>query len=580
MKTFNKYIYLMFFAVTFLFAACSEDTSDTYFTPVEPDISMDQKNLTIPKEGGEYTINVKSNLPWRASVKDSWVTLDTENGMSDGSFKITVGINRSLEPRETELYLWITDDDKKVLKVYQEPSEASELIMHYYVKESGEVNADGLSWATATTLEMALDKAVRGDFIYVAAGTYTPTRAITNGSTDNASDKTFEIHSNINIIGGYPADATEGAEADPTKNTTILSGKLESGNAYHVVTITASVEKDQKVTLKGLTITEGEAAASGAAVNVNGNSYNRTYAGGMIIGGSVVDIIDCNITDNASAGAAAGMYVFNGATVWMKNSIVQGNKGLNDGKNGGGIYNDASTMYIIESQILNNAINGVGCGIYSFNSTKPTYTYIYNSLIAGNTTGSNMTRKGAGFYGREHSVTIMVNTTIHSNRGGVGAGIGMHGADGKASKLDVINCTISGNEAFTSDAGFQGQTHSTINFHNSIISGNIGGDGSGGAITYTNSVFGTSVYGMDGTTVAGLSFDYATMLDKLLDNGGATNTCLLLGDNNPAKENGMTVDALENLGKNMSPVIESDIITKDQIGLSRAGKKYMGACVK
>lgn len=581
----HKYINLLFFSLfTLILAACSEEINDEYFDPKNPELSIDQNEINVPKEGGEFSVNVTSNLPWRAEAKDAWVLLEGANNLQSGALNVKVGINRTLDPRETEIVLWITSDETKVIKVVQAPSEASDLIEHYYVKEDGQINADGKSWATATTLETALDKAVRGDFIHLAAGTYKPTRTITNGKADDTKEKTFEIHSNITLIGGYPADATGEATPDPENNETILSGVLGSDKVYHVVAITAPVEIGQKVTLKGLTIKEGQAAASGTgSVSVNGANYYRFYGGGVIVAKSVVNMIDCNITENSSGLHAAGMYIFGGATVRMENSTVQNNTGLTTSSNGGGIYLDASTLYLIDSKVINNGTTGVGAGIYSFNSSSPTYTYIYNSLIAGNNNnllGSHPTRKGGGFYGRENSVTVMVNTTIHGNTGGVGAGVAIHGPSGNEAKLDLISCTVTGNVALTNHGGYEGHANSVINFHNSIVSGNGGAVEGYQPATFRNSVFGSTVYGADNSAIAGLSFDPVSMIGALNDNGGKTKTCVLTGTNNPAQTNGMTSDELKAFGEGLNPSIDATVMTNDQIGLSRAGKKIMGACVK
>mgnify|MGYP000848157481 FL=1 len=582
---FNKYINLLFFSFLMLaLVACSEDINDSYFDPKNPELSMDQNEINVPKEGGEFSVNISSNLPWRAEAKDTWVSLEGAQNIQSGVLTVKITINRTLAVRETEIALWITSDEKKMIKITQAPSEASDLIEHYYVKSEGQINADGKSWATATTLETALDKAVRGDFIHLAAGIYHPTRTIANGKADDSKDKTFEIHSNITLIGGYPANAAEGSTSDPVNNETILSGMLGSDKVYHAMAITAPAENGQKVTLKGLTIRDGRAAASGTgSVAVNGANYFRYYGGGVIVAKSGVTMIDCNITDNSSGVHAAGMYIFGGATVRLENSTVQNNSGLTTSSNGGGIFVDASTLYLIDSKVINNGTTGVGGGIYSFNSTSSTYTYIYNSLISGNNNnllGSHPTRKGGGFYGRENSVTVMVNTTIHGNTGGVGAGVAIHGPSGNEAKLNLISCTVTGNIALTNHGGYEGHASSVINFHNSIVSGNGGAVEGYQPATFRNSLFGSTIYGAENNAIPGLSFDPASMIEALADNGGKTNTCLLTGSNNPAQIYGMTSEELKALGEGFNPPVDELIITKDQIGLSRTGKKTMGACVK
>jgi len=87
------------------------------------------------------------------------------------------------------------------------------------------------------------------------------------------------------------------------------------------------------------------------------------------------------------------------------------------------------------------------------------------------------------------------------------------------------------------------------------------------------------VYDGDGNEIAGLTFDYSTMLGELQDNGGNTKTCMLIGDNNPATNNGMNVTELYVVASKYSPVIPEDVISLDQVGESRENKQCIGAVV-
>lgn len=570
--------------IAILLTACSEDASDSYFDPANPNITLDSGPIRVGKEGGEISISVKSNLPWRAKAEESWINIGNQRGEGDGTIKATININRTIEERSDEITVWINDEYKKSILVVQDPSSPSELVEHYYVKADASEQADGLSWANATSLDNALEKAVGGDYIHIAEGTYSPSRTITNGKVDDAKDKTFEIHSNITMIGGYPANATEGTQPDHKQYETILSGIISGDRVYHVVSITAPVQAGAKVVMQGLTIKNGKAASSGTgSVSVNGASYYRFYAGGVIVARSTVEMTDCIITENESGYHAGGMYIFTNAHVTMERCIVDGNKGTSTSSNCAGIYNDASTLIINNSSVINNSTTGVAGGIYAFNSTQPTYTYIYNSTISGNNNdalGFNQGRKGGGFYGRENSVTVMVNTTIHSNIGGVGAGIGLHGPAGKEAKLDLINCTITGNTALKNNGAYEGHNDSMIKFFNCVISGNGGTMEGSGPATFNSTIFGNNVLDKNGNIVTGLSFDPLTMIAPLADNGGYTKTALLIGSGNPAKDNGLTSDELRSLGDEYNPAIDASVITYDQIGLSRSGAKTMGACIK
>jgi len=561
--------------------SCSEDMDIASFDPETPEYSFDKGEIPVPKEGGDFTVNVKSNLPWRAKTSTDWITLKSESGTGDGIFTFSAARNRTVDERIGEIIVWVTNDEQKSIKVVQAPSEASDLVNHYYVKTTGTSTNDGLSWAAPTTLSNAFDIMAPGDYIHIAAGTYIPTNKVSGGSQD--ADITFEIHSNVTLIGGYPADAAEGAVSDPENNETILSGNKEY---YHTVTVTAPVETDKKVTIQNLSIKNGLAGASTAGtININGAVYRRSYAGGMMIGKSVVDVIGCKITENETQQHAAGVYVFAGANVRFINSDITNNKGILDGSNGGGIFNESATVYLIGCNVTGNTVWGVGGGLYTYSADTPTYMYVYNSTVSYNSTnaGPTTTRRGGGFYVREYSRVQIVNSTFYANESGRGGGISIYGAAGKEASVDMINSTVFDNYAINNAAGVEVLANTTLKAYNSIISGNEAStypDIQSAANTTTHSymVVSNQLLDASGTVVNGQVFDPATMLGAFEDNGGRTKT-IMLSASSPAATLGMTSALLETLASQYSPAIDPDIITKDQIGSSRSGKTAMGAVV-
>ena len=578
-----KHIGLLLFLGTFIayLTSCSEDLDVASFNPETPEYSFDKGEIPVPKEGGDFTVNVESNLPWRVKTSTDWITLKSESGLSDGTFVFTAARNRTVEERIGEIIVWVTSNDQKTIKVVQAPSEASDLVNHYYVKTTGTDANDGLSWATPTTLPNALDIMAPGDYIHISAGTYLPTNKVSGGNQN--ADITFEIHSNVTLIGGYPANAADGAVSDPENNETILSGNKEF---YHTVTVTAPVEAGKKVTIQNLSIKNGLAGTSSAGtININGAVYRRSYAGGMMVGKSTVDVIGCTISNNETQQHAAGVYVFAGATVRFIDSDIINNKGILDASNGGGIFNESATVYLIGCNVTGNTVWGVGGGLYTYSADTPTYMYIYNSTIAYNSTnaGPTTTRRGGGFYVREYSRVQIVNSTFYANESGRGGGISIYGAAGKTASVDMINSTVFDNYAINNAAGVEVLANTTLKAYNSIISGNTATtdpDIQSAANTTTHSymVTGTQLRDASGTVVNGQVFDPATMLGGFEDNGGRTKTVMLLASS-PAATLGMTSALLETLASQYNPVIDLDIITKDQIGSSRSGKSAMGAVI-
>lgn len=584
----NQWTGILFVLLLGVCFSCSKVEDLGSFTPKEPAFSLETDAIEVSKEGGEFTINVESNLPWRVKSNADWVSFSSENALADGKITFSIARNRSTTPRNAELTVWITKDNEKKIQVIQAAAEPSDLVTHFYVKTTGTEENSGLSWNEATTLDKALDAVVPGDVIHIAAGTYIPTKVLTGGSASNAADRTFEIHSNIGLIGGYPDDAVEGAVSDPTSYETILSGNTSSGKVYHTVAITAPPQKGQKVVLQGLSIKHGQAANSGTGhITLNGAQYYRFYGGGLIVARSTVDIFDCEISENTTGFHAAGVFAFSGATVRFERSTIKENKGTHNGGNGGGIFNEAATVYFNDCEISNNTISGVGAGIYAFSGSQPTYTYIYNSTIAynnNNGAGLSETRRGGGFYGRERSVTVIVNSTFYENIGGHGAGISLYGTAAAPSRLDVISTSITGNKGYNNGGGIELTSNTTLRIYNSILSGNTavsGGDiftGSGANPVFSSSVRGNQLLDGNGTVISGSSFDFETMLGNFTNHGGHTKT-VLLSSGSAAATLGMSAAQLENLGNTYTPAIPAEVITYDQNGKSRSNSAAMGAAI-
>ena len=116
----------------------------------------------------------------------------------------------------------------------------------YHVKPTGNDAANGKSWATAFQhLQTALDFAQFGDTVFVAEGTYKPTRNAFDGNLGNSRDNAFVLKANVSIYGGFPANANDIIHTTPhdrnwSAHPTVLSGDIGNvnniaDNCYHVV---------------------------------------------------------------------------------------------------------------------------------------------------------------------------------------------------------------------------------------------------------------------------------------------------------------------------------------------------------
>lgn len=583
-KNIIQYKFILLCCILFLLLAISCRKVDAEsFTPETPGISFVEQQIEVSSQEDTIEVAIKSNLPWRAKTSSSWATILESNGQGNGKFKVAIAKNKVTESRTAEIIAYITEDARVSLKLIQaagDPPPSS--TRNFYVKTDGDPIKDGLSWANATTLDHAIAIAVNGDHIHIAEGTYIPQTLITNGTAGNPKDNTFEIAQNIHLIGGYPANATTGSASNPTAYPVTLSGNDQN---YHVVVITAIPATDHYVSLEGLTITQGHAGSTGS-VNINGVNLNRNYAGGMIISNAKASIENCRIINNRSDGHVPGLFLTGQAEVTLKNSSVSSNEGTVATTNGGGIWNDGSTLYIFDSEITGNRVGGVGGGLYSLNTSRVSYNYLYNVTIANNAVGiMGTTRVGAGIYSRERSFFLLVNSTIYGNNNNgnsFGAGVTVYGG----STVNIVSSTISnntggeGNPATVGGSGLfnnNSPTANTVNIYNSIISGNKGyGTEIGGAnISIQSSIIANTVYDYNKTEMAGQSFDPLTMFGVFGAHGGYGQTLPLLPTATPALSYGMSALQLQVLAANLS--LNNDYYLKDQNHHPRNTQSFMGA---
>ena len=380
MKTIFQYLLLT--AACAALGACQDFSDDTAFTPETPELSFVETSITAEKATKDYELSIKSNLPWRIECDKDWVSFDPSYGQGDATITVTVAANRTLDERTATISAYVIKGENVTLPVTQAAASASDLATHYYVKTDGSADKDGLTWETATTLANAIDQAMNGDVIHVAAGSYVPSVPLTGMKT--ALDNTFEIHSNFSMIGGYPADAAEGAVADPVANETILDGDHA---VCHVVAVTAAKMNGMKVSLDGFTIKNGSSQFSTVgSTTIGGVKFYQSYGAGIFIGNATVDILNCKIVDNTDIRMGA-IRVDAGAEALFDNCVVADNATKSTTTyNCGGLWADGAKLLRINNcTFSNNKASGVAPCIYVFGDTGgKTNVLISNTTISGN----------------------------------------------------------------------------------------------------------------------------------------------------------------------------------------------------
>lgn len=566
---------------------CLKEFEDTSFVPQEAIITWSEASKSVSKDASTFEITIHSNLPWRIVPTVSWLSVTPSRGLGDSQLTVKVAKNRTVEERSGKLRAIVTDDQFSEFTVTQGSAEGGSANT-YYVKTDGDPAASGLSWTNATTLESAIDQAADGDSILVAAGIYSPAAFLENSDETVASNKTYQIHSNFTLQGGFPANAEDAtfdvvADYDPSVNVTTLSGTMESGDkAYHVVTVTAAKVEGKKAVLKGFTITGGQSSSESSdddtGFSVGGVTFKRSVGAGIQVGQSVLDITECIITGNTAGMHAAGMYMNAKAEVYMTDCRVVSNY---TNYNAGGIWNSGGTLYMNRCSVSDNLSAAQAAGLYTINTEgSPSVSRIYNTTFSGNDcTTVNTGRSGGGAYIREFSDAVFVNCTFYGNKAANGGGIMGYGGNGKNSKLTLISCTFTGNSAISCGGGVTiWNNYNTLNIYNCIVSGNQGPTGSenlgyNGTATnmyYYTSIIGGTLYDTGSSAVGGWTFDPANMLSAFGLWGGNTETCTLVdGATNPACSQGMAKADLVALGSGFSPAVEAEVFDTDQRGVAR-----------
>ena len=119
--------------------------------------------MTIPQEGGTFSINVVTNLPWRAHYDEEWPPVDTswlEFKQEENSIVITVQPNEGYIARDNWIYVNANEDEYGdvfggYFQVYQEPLAAPvtpQLVWNVIVPEQVKMGYNRLAFSQSGAL--------------------------------------------------------------------------------------------------------------------------------------------------------------------------------------------------------------------------------------------------------------------------------------------------------------------------------------------------------------------------------------------------------------------------------------------
>ena len=330
----------------------------------------------------------------------------------------------------------------------------STAITPVYVNINAAGNNNGSSWANAyTDLQDAIDAASVNDEIWVAAGTYLPTKDHTgNSSPSNNRDKTFHLGTDMKIYGGFNGTETLSSQRNAATNITILSGDFNdddivtgggstlsiSGNtenAYHVM-ITANLTSASVI--EGFTVKDGNANVS-SSITYQSETFYRKYGGGMLNASSFPTITNATFVNN-SADYGGGMYNLSSSPT-ITNATFEYNK---TNSQGGGMYNRSSAPVIINTIFSNNRTTALGGGMYNSYSS-PT--------ITNATFEDNSSRTPGGGMRNYYSSPIITNTIFWNNKKGGSNNVEGADIENSNSTPTVTYCLTQANSTYSSGTG-------------------------------------------------------------------------------------------------------------------------------
>ena len=312
----------------------------------------------------------------------------------------------------------------------------SQTVYHVHATKGNDAH-DGKSWSKAlATLQTALDKAQPGDAVYVAAGTYHPTRRIGETLAHNPKQKTtdrhrsFMVRGRIRLYGGFPADATDHTtikDRDWKMHRTILSGDFNgddggdfsnmSENAYHVLVL---LDVESSAEIDGFTITGGHANEENGVL-IGETSVFSEFGGGIYAYTAYKNLSpqlsNLIIEGNTAAKNGGGIFIYsrnNEASVTIRHSTIRKNQA---GGSGGGIFNSGKRVAsprLVNVSIVGNQAQHEGGGFYCLCEDLVSAPHLTNVLVAG-----NAARNGGGMFCYSYAGNVapsLTNVTICGNR--------------------------------------------------------------------------------------------------------------------------------------------------------------------
>ena len=313
----------------------------------------------------------------------------------------------------------------------------------WYVSTGGNDGNDCLTSGTAcATIAEAINKALDGDTIEIAAGTY--------------NEHDIEVSEELTLNGAGMTDTI-----------------VDAGGNGRVFWATGDVEIANMRLINGLTTSGNIFDEGGGAILASGtvmvrdvrlDSNEAVGSGGAIFNNQTLVLENTQIISNTANGNGGGIYNYTNGVITVSQSLISGNIAV--GIYGGGIHAGGDWVYLQDSTIANNRAASFGGGTTVNMSDGAT-------VIERVTFRGNEAAAGGALFSQIGTVTMTNGTVSHNN------GTNNHGGiyvSGPSTSIFIQNSTIAYNtRTNTAGNGFNGVmwgNNATIEMVNTILANN------------------------------------------------------------------------------------------------------------
>jgi hypothetical protein len=298
------------------------------------------------------------------------------------------------------------------------------------------------------TIPRAINQASPGDTVDIAAGAYTGSITINKTLVlrgAGESNTIIQAHVNPGMAENRVITLADGLIVVIT-DVTIRHGKsTQSGGGI--------MNGGTTLTLKNVTFTNNSTDFWGGGLYVGSQGYTSmtdvtfngntaSIGGGMIILSLQNPAQLTNVTFNENSATASG-----GGLANLSHSVISGVSFIgNTAQWGGGMFNQDSSPLLTDITFIDNEASSGG-GLFNLISTEEGLTFISNpTLINVSFIGNEATEDGGGMY--DYSIAELHNVIFHDNRATRGGGMFNENAE-----PTLINVIFTGNNAGSSGGG-------------------------------------------------------------------------------------------------------------------------------